>query len=452
MHRVLIQAAALAYVLSLRYAYVRYLSVEWEYFGFVSTEVSILDSLMMAVACLLTALALPLQIQRVSDMFHCLLYIIVVVPAIVITTSLGAVEYTHQVEMVVCLIVAFWVSALLARSRVDRLTVRMPRPPPAMPQTLTTSLITVWGIATTILLYSHREIVTFRGLDEVYVQRAAGSVERNSILAYTQLYLANVLSPALVTFGLFQRKIWLVVAGTSGCMLIYGITALRTAFALPFVLVGLWASLKSPWVRRNFVALSLSTISGVLLLTSSLYHKSAVSAFTSLYLTFRTIGIPGLAMSQYARVFEAEGYTWGSHIKGLSALLPTPQAYANDPGWPSLGYIVADRIYKSPETNLNASLYAGDGIASAGLPGIVLVSIMLGIWLRILNSIVPPTWEHVSIILLFPVALALTNAPLSTTFVSFGGAFWTVFFFYVQKYSHRSIRHMQRQELQPEKR
>jgi len=210
--------------------------------------------------------------------------------------------------------------------------------------------------------------------------------------------------------------------------------------------------LKSPWVRRNFVALSLSTISGVLLLTSSLYHKSAVSAFTSLYLTFRTIGIPGLAMSQYARVFEAEGYTWGSHIKGLSALLPTPQAYANDPGWPSLGYIVADRIYKSPETNLNASLYAGDGIASAGLPGIVLVSIMLGIWLRILNSIVPPTWEHVSIILLFPVALALTNAPLSTTFVSFGGAFWTVFFFYVQKYSHRSIRHMQRQELQPEKR
>jgi hypothetical protein len=158
------------------------------------------------------------------------------------------------------------------------------------------------------------------------------------------------------------------------------------------------------------------------------YKQSKVSDFLSVYLTFRTIGIPGLTLSQYFRVFSDEGYTRGSHIKGISSFVPAPPAYMDDPGWPSLGYIVADRIYKSPQTNQNANLYAGDGIASAGVMGIMLISLMLALWLRLLDRLIPRAVAWQAILLMLPTALALTNAPLSTTLVSFGGLFWTLFF------------------------
>lgn len=428
MPRIALLLAAATYAQVLRLAHEEYLAVEWGYFGFPIAALTWQGTVLMLGAVLAGALVLPLRCLRVSDVFLWLLYLFVIAPGIVVTTGLGVENFSQATILVYFVTAGYCLTAVLVRSRFGPSARLSGDHTFIVDGRMVRALVASWWITAILLIWAYREIMTFPGLSNVYEQRAAGSAERNSFFAYAQLYFANVFSPALLTIGLVRRRLLLVLYGFAGCLLIYCITGQRTVFALPFALVILWRLLKSNRIGKYFTALSLFFLSGVVMFATLTYRQSKVSDFLSLYLTFRTIGIPGLTLSQYSRVFSNEGYTYGSHIKGISWLVPVPATYASDPGWPSLGYIVADRIYQSPETNQNANLYAGDGIASAGLAGIIIVSLVLALWLRFLDWIVPLKAGPLAILLIFPAALALTNAPLSTTLMSFGGLFWTVFF------------------------
>jgi hypothetical protein len=152
------------------------------------------------------------------------------------------------------------------------------------------------------------------------------------------------------------------------------------------------------------------------------------------------LGLPGLTFSQYYDLFSAGGFTWWSHIKGLSLLIPAPEAYVEDAAWPNLGYMIGDRLYGSIEYNANANLFSGDGVAAAGPLGVGLIAIVLAIWLVWLDRLSQGWNRGFAILVILPIGLSLTNGHLFTTLLSFGGLFWMVTFYLYKPGRRRIIR------------
>jgi hypothetical protein len=92
-----------------------------------------------------------------------------------------------------------------------------------------------------------------------------------------------------------------------------------------------------------------------------------------------------------------------------------------------LGYIVADHVLDL-ESNSNANLFAYDGVAAAGSIGIFVVCIILGLWLIALDWTAKRINFLFSTLVIFPIAIALTNGSLFSVLLSFGGLFWLAVF------------------------
>ncbi|MNQ31954.1 hypothetical protein D3C85_453370 [compost metagenome] len=98
-----------------------------------------------------------------------------------------------------------------------------------------------------------------------------------------------------------------------------------------------------------------------------------------------------------------------------------------------LGRILAERMFHV-ESNSNASIFATDGAASLGPLGVIVISILLSIWLIMLDR-VSRKWDRRFVLPLFlPIAFALVNVSFFTMLTSFGGLFW-ILFLYSSRYT-----------------
>lgn len=134
---------------------------------------------------------------------------------------------------------------------------------------------------------------------------------------------------------------------------------------------------------------------------------------------------PGSFIVQYMDFFSNRGYTHFSHIRGLGAVIGTPSQYANDGRWPALGLIVGEDHFGFLRLNANASFVASDGIASFGIIGIPIVFCLVALYLRVLDKSARGI-GGVSLVLLLPFTLTLSNGSIFTLLTSFGGIFWVI--------------------------
>ncbi|MCM3576530.1 hypothetical protein M3172_25700, partial [Mesobacillus subterraneus] len=112
-------------------------------------------------------------------------------------------------------------------------------------------------------------------------------------------------------------------------------------------------------------------------------------------------------------------------------IIPAPPGFANNPSWPVLGQIVGD-AYFGPliRLNANANLFAGEGVAAGGVPGLLIIGLVWIVWLRVFD-ICSLGWNRIFVLLVTaPLSLLLTNTHLSTLLISFGGLFWMLLLYY----------------------
>jgi len=417
---------ALLYAWIIHYAHVNYLNPEWEYQGFTYRALSFLEVALMVTFVAIGALTMPVVLRRASSIVVLLLFLVVYVPATVITLGLDVDRVVRYGPSLAMLCLGFVLISLVARLRLGE-----PRRWSGVPsEVFLRVFFLVWCFCGMILIATQGSIMSFAIEDEVYEQRAIGAAT-NLFIGYVQTYFSNVLSPALIALGLLKsRAVW-VATGTTGCLLMYMIGAQRTVLLLPVVIIGMFVLLRS---RRKIFQTSAFCIAligiAVYLCVWSYVDDNedlAKSALTYL-LVQRTIGVPGLVFSQYFDLFSANGFTWWSHVKGLDLLIGAPRWLASDPSWPNLGVIVAERVYGSAGGNANASLFAGDGVAAAGAFGVFVISMVCALWLYLLDRAARGWDRQFAILVILPVALSLTNGHLFTTLLSFGGLFWLLTF------------------------
>jgi hypothetical protein len=178
---------------------------------------------------------------------------------------------------------------------------------------------------------------------------------------------------------------------------------------------------------RHVTALILA-FSTLTLLIAFFWRSVGALEKLGFYFLTRLLAYPGVFVAQYYDLFSQLGYTYWSHVSGINRVVAAPSLLDYDGKWPILGRILAERSF-NVESNSNASLFATDGAAALGPLGIIVISVLLACWLILLDRASREWKRHFVLPLLLPIGLALVNASFFTVLLSFGGIFWTLFFF-----------------------
>jgi hypothetical protein len=415
--------ASVLFAWTLHTSHQGYLNDVWDYLGFVYVpwnENSAAFSLLMVA---LGALFVPVRLERPSSVVLFLLYVMVYVPAMVITPSLGEDALDRYLFALLSMSAGFAIACILPR------LLRAPRHVQgALPGEFAISImLAAWVLCCIYLLLRFGSIMRFVGEDELYAQRAIGA-STDLFTGYVQVSFSNLLSPALMAVGLLRRRWSLVVLGVAGCLIMFMINAQRTVFMLPIVLLGMHLLMSGRFARFRATGLLIALLALVTLFANAYYEQNEAAEFAARHVVFRSVAVPGLTFSQYHDLFELNGYTWWTHVRGVSLIVPTPPQHAHNPLWPGLGYMLGDHLYNAPAFNINANLFSGDGVAAAGPVGVVVIGVALGIWLLVLDGAARGWDRRFVLMVVFPVALTLTNGHLTTTLLSYGGIFWTLLF------------------------
>lgn len=423
--RVLLLLATAAYALSLIYCLDMYAGVKWPQYGFSFRPMSASDAILLGFSIFIWCLVLPLKIDRPSSLFLIVIFTFVCVPAAVSMVSIKDAKDGYFYPLLISLGIGFFVACIMVRcfswSSVSR----------EVSNGLVYMLALMWLFAIAFLIYSFGEVIRFSGLHEIYVQRVRGAAG-SLFEGYVQTYFGYFLSPALLVFGMARRSLLLKMMGGGGAVVLYMITAEKAALMYPvFIIVFYFVfSRMSLFLYSAAIAFFFSFI----LFFSVLFCDDlSLAEFVSWYLGVRSLLIPGTFVAHYFSYFSDQGFTALSHITGMSVFVSPPDQLATHPRWPSIGYLVGEDYFGIPTLNANANFIAWDGVASFGELGVLLSLLFFALFLIVLDWSARGISSLVSVVMLVPLALTLTNGSLFTAMVSFGGAAFLMIFFLAKK-------------------
>ena len=251
------------------------------------------------------------------------------------------------------------------------------------------------------------------GIADIYNFR--DELEFPAWLRYTIGATSNALLPFAFACFVARGNRWRAATALLFMLLFYPITLTKLAFFMPFWL--LFLTLLSRFLEtRTSVVLSLflPAFSGVilmLLVEAGVLRYAVISDYFNAT-NFRMIAFPSMALDLYNDFFSTHDHTYFCQISFLKPFVSCPYT---DP----LSIVMA-KAYQVG--NLNASLFATEGIASVGLvlaPFAVLACGLLISLANRLSSGLPPKFILLSGAILPQVFL---NVPLTTTLLTNGAA------------------------------
>jgi hypothetical protein len=416
---------SLLFALTIHLTHARYLFREHAYLGFPFVPIGVNEWVFIATSIFLVSRLLPLNLMRPSAVIAFILYMLVYLPTQVITMAVAE-NALEKYGLNLCAMTAgflfllFTTGGLAKDSDHKQISLRK----------CSIFLIFAALLCAAFLAYAFHDAMNIVGLSGTYEQREAGR-SRNLLEGYGQTYLAFVLAPALLAVGLIRKSLLCMGLALACFFLVYSITAERTVFMLPLVMVVGFFLLRSRLPHSILMLTALAAVTLLFLLSVYFRDTSKLAGMSTLYLVFRTFSVPGAMFWQYQEVFSEYGYTLWSHVRGISYVIPVPVAFDSDSDWPQLGRIVANHLL-SLDINSNANPFAYDGVAGGGIWGVLLVSGLLTAWLAALDHLSRGFDPYFPVLISIPLGMVLANGPFFTALTSFGGLFWLLFFFFAR--------------------
>lgn len=415
--------AGVVYAITFRQVYWSYISLEWGYTGLIYRDLGFFELAFIYLAIGIVSWFIPHRIDRPSVMVLWFLYAIVYVPSMAITMMIGLLPGVSYVPALTAFSVGFIVICRVTAQDDPSTGDSDLRPGKAFVGTL----VAIFLGMTAIIFVIFRNIMSFASIEDVYVQRFIAADMTGGVSGYMRAYYGSVFAPLLIAIGITDRSRWpLAALGTLGFVMAYMIDASKISLAIPLIMVSFGIALRWQKARLYHLTAGMALIClGSALLTNS----TRLVRFIADLVLLRTISIPAQTFAQYYDIFSQKGYTWWSNVTGLNLIIPPPAAFRLDQFWPVLGQIVGAEYYGfDSRVNINANPFVGEGVAAAGWFGIIIISIALAVFLRMLDRLSSRWDRRLVLVLMVPIGLTLTNVHLSTFLVSFGGLAWLALF------------------------
>lgn len=417
--RVILTAALLLYVLAFLLGYHVSVVPRYDYFGLGDRVIPFWGLGLLVLGGIIPSFLVPTTLGRPSQLLYWAMYLLVYVPSLFILfySNHPQLSYGYASVYAATLVMGMLVLGTAYTVRPRRFLV-----PKMGARSLYAMLILgacalyaymLLGFGSTFQFVGLRAIV---GQREVFANAVAGTFG-----GYAFAWLVTVVNPVLVAAGAYHRRWILVVLGLLGQVVLYGAGAAKGVI-LSVVVIPVLILLVYRW-RDRFGAMMAGGIGALILLApvGDVVGPKLMGTAVTFVVLFRALAVPGLATAQYTGFFLDHPHTYGAHITGLSSLLPYPYLR-------SLDFQLGEFYYGETNVGLNASTWAGDGIAGFGAPGILLASLACAALFWLLDSAAEGLDLRFSVVALAYGVLNFSNVPLFTNLVTGGVALLIVVF------------------------
>jgi hypothetical protein len=120
-----------------------------------------------------------------------------------------------------------------------------------------------------------------------------------------------------------------------------------------------------------------------------------------------------LILGQYYNFFYDHPFTLWSHITGISSFITNP--YTMDVPRTLGAYFYVTGV------GVNGGMWASDGIAALGLPGVIVISMIAAVLMWLFDSVAARHDVRFVTLALGFIGISFTNISIATTLVSGGG-------------------------------
>lgn len=403
------------------YAYVNWVSPTWGYMGLTyrapDMGLILVGYGLSSIVCLLS----PRKITRPSQVIYWFCFFSVLVPGLFIPLYLQM-ENGFQL-LLLQLSLAGGMILISLCYKVPRFSIRSY---PLDNRLFWLGFAAMYIAGNICLVYAFSGMLHLVSIRDVYSVRTPAKqvLEAAPAIAYISQFLAIVMNPLLMGYGLSSRRRLFFVLGVFGELLLYSTAAVKQQMAAPVAVLLFYYTLRRDrggWVSG--MSLFLSGMFFVLTTIAIGAHPGPLYSMTFLLLV-RTFTIPGSEMGEYQHFFATMPHTYLAHVNGFNLLVPNPYQL-------SMGEEVASfygQVGKYGLTNANASFFAMDGIGGFGLAGILIMGVLCGLVFWILDSCAREYELQFSVPVLAMVIMSLTNVSLFTTLLGNGLIAWMLLF------------------------
>jgi hypothetical protein len=311
-------------------------------------------------------------------------------------------NYDHRLSGISAAVSAltFLLPALFIVSPINQLYTMSAR---AFDRLLTVILLLATAAVTAGALYNFRLV----GVGNIYDFR--DTMEAPAIVNYSIAISSGALLPFAFAGFVARKAYWRAAAALLALLLIYPITLSKLALFAPFWLIAVLL------LSRIFDAKTTVIVSLLGPVLIGLILHALFNAQTALYFSvvnFRLVAVPSNALDIYNDFFSRHDPTYFCQISIVRRFMPCPY---QEPLW-----ILMEKAYHLG--NLNASLFATEGVASVGLLFAPLATFGCGLVVALGNRLsagLPSRFILLSSAVLLPILL---NVPLSIVLNTHGAA------------------------------
>jgi len=425
--------AILLFCIGFNYAYVNWVSPTWSYLGLTYNSPDMGLMVVGYILAIVVSLLSPYKITRPSQIIYWFCFFAVYVPGLFIPLYM---QLENGFSLLMLQLSMAGGMLLIALSyKIARFKIRSY---PINGRFFWMCFILIFVIANTALIYAFRGMLHIASIEDVYAVRTPAKqvLDSNPAISYISQFLAIVMNPLLMGYGLATRRRSLFFLGVLGEVLVYSTAAVKQQMAAPVAMLLFYYTLKKDrggWVPM--MAISLTAMFFILTTIAIGLHPGPLFSITFLLLV-RTFTIPGSEMAEYQHFFSNMPHTYLAHVTGINHLIPNPYQL-------SMGEEVASfygQTGKYGLTNANASFFAMDGIGGFGLGGILIMGVLCAVVFWILDSCARDYELKFSVPVLAMVIMSLTNVSLFTTLLGNGLMVWMFLFLTMPRELRTAVR------------
>lgn len=344
----------------------------YAYTGLVYDPPGLAYSLLGAVIALVPLLWLQASVDRPSAVVSWWLYVTVVIPSAFVPFHVLSSPPGEVVILPLMMISALGILEWSVRFR--RITLHSHR---GNARTFRVVLLVVTIVGLGVIAGTHGFSLELPS--DIYETRLAArdTLPAGSVLAYFSVIVRRSLVPLCLVVGLYQRSTALVLLGLVGAFLGFTLAAEKTMLAIPVLILSL--KVLSLTGRMRSMPVLILTLTALMMVTASVEYLRFGTDTTSAYASRRLLNAPAQLTAYYWDYYRNEGpeYFRNGIIGRLLGLSNDNDLTPSE----RVGLV----FFGTSAANANANVWAS-AFAEAGYMGVIAVSLLMGIVLRILDG------------------------------------------------------------------
>lgn len=410
--RAKIQLLIIAYIIVVLFGYNNFVSkatfLHWNY--------DLWTVFLFCCISLLPSFWMPVETLRPSSLVYWVLYLVVYIPAIIVPYLSIRISFDDLIFFNLSMLVAFMICLkmhLLSLISFSYFKIKK--------ELFYFGFFAIYGFFSVLLIRSFGFNLSFVSLEDVYNVRETFNDKLDGESTFYIRWLLYVLNPFLIVMGyLFKTRRWMLLLGFIGEFFIYSTSGLKSSLFIGFAIIAILFCMKKFSLINKLAKLILSSLILLLVISmciDSYFFNSANKSqnmVTSLTLR-RNIVLPGYLSGEYYKFFSNNPKAYMANNKYFGILVNYESSYEES----SAPRIIGKRLYGTESVNANANIWA-DAYANYGVVGMLLTSVVLGLYLRIYDSFANGIEPKLSFIMLTGPAFFFSNSALLTAFIGHG--------------------------------